>query len=169
MRSNNKKDGSFTFGEITYSKAGTYVYKLIESNLYVSGYTYDKSVYTVTVFVTDNSRGLLSAKVELEKNGLPSTEIVFRNGFTPTPISYNIEADFGGEKVLDGRPMEADEFEFVLINAINIGRYYNPAGPQQTLYIPAPLLHEGENEIIVFESDGFNEPVVEFVDAPELG
>ncbi len=116
---NNKKDGSFTFGEITYSKAGTYVYKLIESNLYVSGYTYDKSVYTVTVFVTDNSRGLLSAKVELKKNGLPSTEIVFRNGFTPTPISYNIEADFGGEKVLDGRPIVDGEFEFALINAIN--------------------------------------------------
>ena len=58
---------------------------------------------------------------------------------------------------------------FVLVNGFNIGRYYNPAGPQQTLYIPAPLLHEGENEIIVFESDGLNEPVVEFTDTPELG
>ena len=58
---------------------------------------------------------------------------------------------------------------FVLINGFNIGRFYNPAGPQQTLYIPAPLLKEGENEIIVFESDGFDDPVVEFVDTPELG
>ena len=58
---------------------------------------------------------------------------------------------------------------FVLVNGFNIGRFYNPAGPQKTLYIPAPLLHEGENEIIVFESDGFTEPVVEFVDTPELG
>ena len=58
---------------------------------------------------------------------------------------------------------------FVLVNGFNIGRYYNPAGPQQTLYVPAPLLRQGGNEIIVFESDGFNEPVVEFVDTPELG
>ena len=58
---------------------------------------------------------------------------------------------------------------FVLVNGFNIGRYYNPAGPQKTLYVPAPLLRQGGNEIIVFESDGFNEPVVEFVDTPELG
>ncbi|MBQ7231409.1 MAG: beta galactosidase jelly roll domain-containing protein, partial [Oscillospiraceae bacterium] len=58
---------------------------------------------------------------------------------------------------------------FVLVNGFNIGRFYNPAGPQKTLYVPAPLLRRGENEIIVFESDDFYEPVVEFVDTPELG
>ena len=58
---------------------------------------------------------------------------------------------------------------FVLINGFNIGRFYNPAGPQKTLYIPAPLLRQGENEIIVFESDEFHSAVVEFVDKPDLG
>ena len=58
---------------------------------------------------------------------------------------------------------------FVLVNGFNIGRYYVPAGPQKTLYIPAPLLRQGENEIIVFESDSFHSPIVEFVDAPDLG
>lgn len=58
---------------------------------------------------------------------------------------------------------------FVLVNGFNIGRYYIPAGPQKTLYIPAPLLRQGENEIIVFESDSFHSPIVEFVDAPDLG
>ena len=58
---------------------------------------------------------------------------------------------------------------FVLINGFNVGRYYTPAGPQKTLYIPAPLLRQGENEIIVFESDEFHSPTVEFVDTPELG
>ena len=58
---------------------------------------------------------------------------------------------------------------FVLINGFNIGRYYNPAGPQKTLYVPAPLLRQGGNEVIVFESDDFHSPVVEFVDRPELG
>ena len=58
---------------------------------------------------------------------------------------------------------------FVKVNGFNIGRYFNPAGPQKTLYIPAPLLKKGENEIIVFESDGFEQPVIEFTDIPELG
>lgn len=58
---------------------------------------------------------------------------------------------------------------FVLVNGFNIGRFYNPAGPQKTLYIPAPLLRRGGNEIIVFESDGFHSAVVEFMDKPELG
>lgn len=58
---------------------------------------------------------------------------------------------------------------FCMVNGFNIGRYWNTAGPQKTLYVPAPLLHPGENEIIVFESDGFEEPVIRFEDAPDLG
>ncbi len=57
---------------------------------------------------------------------------------------------------------------FVTVNGFNIGRYYNPAGPQKTLYLPAPLLHTGDNEIIVFESDGYTDPVITFTDTPEL-
>ena len=58
---------------------------------------------------------------------------------------------------------------FVTINGFNIGRYWE-IGPQQTLYVPASLLNEGENEIIVFESDGIKgEAEVEFCDTPILG
>lgn len=58
---------------------------------------------------------------------------------------------------------------FVTVNGINIGRYYNPAGPQRTLYIPAPFLKKGRNEIIVFESDCTSSVTVEFTDSPILG
>ncbi len=58
---------------------------------------------------------------------------------------------------------------FVKVNGFNVGRYWNDAGPQKTLYIPAPLLKEGENEIIVFELHGYEKPVIEFKDKPELG
>ena len=57
---------------------------------------------------------------------------------------------------------------FCTVNGFNIGRYFNPAGPQETLYVPAPLLREGDNEIIVFESDGYLDPVIEFTDTPVL-
>lgn len=115
----NNTNGIFTFDEITYTKAGTYIYTLSEVKTSDDRYDFDKSVYTVIVTVTDNSVGTLSAKATLEKNGLDSNEIVFRNGFKPTPKKYDITAKFGGQKVLEGRPLAQDEFEFKLINAIN--------------------------------------------------
>ena len=57
---------------------------------------------------------------------------------------------------------------FVLINGFNLGRYWE-IGPQKSLYIPASLLKEGTNEIIIFESDGLKDtPTVEFKDYPTL-
>ena len=57
---------------------------------------------------------------------------------------------------------------FVTINGFNLGRYWD-IGPQVTLYLPASLLNVGDNEIVVFESDGIKgEPIVEFVDTPIL-
>ena len=56
----------------------------------------------------------------------------------------------------------------VWINGFNIGRFFNPAGPQKTLYVPAPLLKEGENEVVVFESDKVTNPVISFEDLEEL-
>lgn len=67
--------------------------------------------------------------------------------------------------------LRTDNFKkgFVLINGFNIGRYWE-IGPQKTLYVPASLLKKGENEIILFESEGTKgETVVEFVDVPEIG
>nr|CAD7268573.1 unnamed protein product [Timema shepardi] len=39
----------------------------------------------------------------------------------------------------------------VFVNGFNVGRYFPAAGPAKTLYIPAPLLNAGTNEILVFE------------------
>ncbi len=79
-----------------------------------------------------------------------------------------------GNLTVEGTPKDSfirlDGFTkgFVVVNGFNIGRYYVTAGPQQTLYVPAPLLREGDNEIVVFESDAYAEPVIEFVDKPIL-
>ena len=58
---------------------------------------------------------------------------------------------------------------FVKVNGFNVGRYWTDAGPQKTLYIPAPLLKNGENEIVVFELQGCENNVIEFCDVPDLG
>lgn len=67
--------------------------------------------------------------------------------------------------------LELNSFKkgFVLINGFNIGRYWE-IGPQRRLYVPASLLKKGENEVIVFESDGRKgESKVCFTDKPDLG
>ena len=76
---------------------------------------------------------------------------------------------------IEGTPkdtfLKLDNFTkgFVVLNGFNLGRYWE-IGPQKTLYVPASVLKEGANELIVFESDGLKgEAVVEFVDVPELG
>ena len=57
----------------------------------------------------------------------------------------------------------------VYINGFNLGRYWNEAGPQKTLYLPAPLLKEGENEIVVLELEGFDKPEILLTDVQDLG
>lgn len=58
----------------------------------------------------------------------------------------------------------------VYINGFNLGRYWNPAGPQRTLYLPAPLLREGENELVVLELEGIDGPAqVHLTDCEDLG
>ena len=54
------------------------------------------------------------------------------------------------------------------VNGFNLGRYWQ-RGPQQTLYVPAPILKPGLNEIIIFELHGAERFTVELRDKPELG
>ncbi|CAH1056358.1 glycoside hydrolase family 35 protein [Paenibacillus pseudetheri] len=54
------------------------------------------------------------------------------------------------------------------VNGFNLGRYWE-AGPQKALYVPGPLLREGDNEIVIFELHGTNEPSVLLTDQPNLG
>lgn len=80
-----------------------------------------------------------------------------------------------GTLVIDGEPKDTfvrlDGFTkgVVLVNGFNIGRYFNTAGPQKTLYVPAPMLKFGENEIVVFETDRVDRSCITFTDKPDLG
>jgi len=56
----------------------------------------------------------------------------------------------------------------VWLNGFNLGRYWE-RGAQKTLYVPAPLLKRGANELIVFELHGTQQMTVEFRDTSELG
>ena len=54
------------------------------------------------------------------------------------------------------------------IGGFNLGRYWE-IGPTKTLYVPAPILNLGDNEIVILQLEGLQEPIVEFLDHPILG
>ncbi|MDF2672860.1 MAG: beta-galactosidase [Clostridiales bacterium] len=56
----------------------------------------------------------------------------------------------------------------IFINGFNLGRYWN-IGPQKTLYVPGPVLKQGENEVLIFELHGTEKPVIKFYDKQLLG
>ena len=56
----------------------------------------------------------------------------------------------------------------VWVNGFNLGRYWK-RGPQKALYVPAPLLRKGRNEVLVFELHGTSCDFMTFGDKPQLG
>ena len=96
-------------------------------------------------------------------------------------LAFNDTLRLAGESfykfnfTVQGKPcdtfLRTDNFKkgIAILNGFNLGRYWE-IGPQKTLYVPSSLLKEGENELIIFESDGLKgEPVVEFVAESDLG
>lgn len=94
--------------------------------------------------------------------------------FTPVTVPTVSPAFYRGTLEIKGKPKDTflrlDGWKkgFVTVNGFNLGRYWEK-GPVHTLYIPAPMLKEGENEIIVFESDGTDCLEIEFTSTPDLG
>ncbi len=54
------------------------------------------------------------------------------------------------------------------VNGFNLGRFWD-IGPQKRLYLPAPLLKMGKNEIIIFETEGRSSEEITLCGEPALG
>ena len=105
----NDVDGNIIFAELTFDKAGTYNYHIVEkkANTTEKGVTYDANPVGVTVTVTADAEGKLSAAVAYEND-----DKTFENTYAAEKTSAPIEVT----KALTGRTLKADEFEFVLKN-----------------------------------------------------
>ncbi len=92
----------------------------------------------------------------------------FTKGFKEQkPAFYRFEflAEEKGDTFVD---MEGWGKGCVFINGFNLGRFWE-IGPQKRLYLPAPLLQDGINEIIVFETEGKASEELVLCDKPDLG
>lgn len=102
------------FGTIEYTEPGTYVYKVSEKNAgtTVDGIAYSKNVAEVTVTVTPNKRGELSAAVKVTWSEADETE--FKNVYTAEPVESSVTDKIDVTKSLTGRDLTAGEFSFEL-------------------------------------------------------
>ena len=99
----NAADGTVTFKEIEYNEAGDHTYTITEKAGNEAGVTYDTAKHEIKVNVTDNGQGQLVAAVT-------GNNPTFTNTYKAAPAKIAIEA----KKVLNGKELEIDEFEFEL-------------------------------------------------------
>ena len=78
----NDANGGVIFSELKYDKAGEYVYTVSEVKGDDEDITYDESVYTITVNVTDDLVGQLHAETSITKGEETVDSIVFNNIYT---------------------------------------------------------------------------------------
>ncbi|MBW3092141.1 hypothetical protein KIH79_04065 [Bifidobacterium sp. 82T10] len=81
----NTADGTIVFQPITYTEAGTWRYEITETAGDDANMTYDRTTYKVTVTVTDDGNGKLTANVAYSSGflGLDRKTPEFVNTYTP--------------------------------------------------------------------------------------
>lgn len=108
----NGADGTFGFAPLQLDKVGTYVYTVSErAGATANGVTYDTTVFTATVTVTENAEThALEAQVAYSKGGKAADAVAFSNSYAPAAT----EVKLGASKVLSGEDLKEGQFSFQL-------------------------------------------------------
>ena len=111
----NGVDGTFGFAPLQLDKVGTYVYTVSErAGATANGVTYDTTVFTATVTVTENAEThALEAQVAYSKGGKAADAAAFSNSYAPAAT----EVKLGASKVLSGEDLKEGQFSFQLKDA----------------------------------------------------
>lgn len=106
-------EGTLEFDKLTFDRAGVYTYTVTEQDGNLGGVTYDRTVHTVTVTVTEDAKTHRLVAAVSYSNGESGEEgILFRNTYRPG----NVVVELAARKNLTGRGLKADEFEFELVD-----------------------------------------------------
>lgn len=106
-------EGTLEFDKLTFDRAGVYTYTVTEQDGNLGGVTYDRTVHTVTVTVTEDTKAhRLAASVAYSNGKASEKSILFQNTYQPGNVMVGLAA----RKNLTGRGLKADEFEFELVD-----------------------------------------------------
>ena len=106
-------EGTLEFDKLTFDRTGVYTYTVDEWDGTLGGVTYDTTSHTVTVTVTEDSKShKLAASVAYSNGKASEKSILFQNTYQPEDVSVELSS----KKNLSGRELQADEFEFELVD-----------------------------------------------------
>lgn len=106
-------DGTLDFDKLTFDKTGVYMYTVDEQDGTLGGVTYDNTIHTVTVTVTEDAKShRLVASVAYSNGKASEKSILFQNTYQPEDVLVGLSA----KKNLTGRELQAYEFEFELVD-----------------------------------------------------
>lgn len=106
-------DGTLDFDKLTFDKTGVYTYTVDEQDGTLGGVTYDTTSHTVTITVTEDTKShKLAASVAYSNGKASEKSILFQNTYQPEDVLVELSA----KKNLTGRELQADEFEFELVD-----------------------------------------------------
>ena len=111
----NGENGDILFNPVSFNEAGTFTYTIAEQKPATpeSAITYDETVHTVTVTVTKDATGQLTADVKYD--GKMDT-LTFTNTYTPPTPPTPSEKQITTSKILEGRDLQGGEFSFNLLD-----------------------------------------------------
>jgi len=130
-----------------------------------------KGIHAPTTLTTGSSakelKGWKIFRLPLDSTMLASLRFAEPKATASTGPAFwraTVKVDHPADCFLDVRPWGKG---FVWVNGHNLGRYWN-IGPQQTMYIPGPWLKAGDNEVVVLDLLGPQQPVIGALDHPIL-
>lgn len=124
--------GELMFNQGDEGKEYSYTVQEVKPNPVPAGYTYDETVYTVTITTNDDGQGGIKVYTNVKGGDFDQT-FTYDNddttdnetAYIPFENSYNATGELGGQgttsivatKTLTNRPMVANEFHFTVVNA----------------------------------------------------
>lgn len=154
------------------------------------GFTFKDEKGTLDILMENRGRVNYGPEIELQKKGITHgvqinrtfhmgwdmytlplediSKVDYSRGYqegNPAFYKFNLDIEETGDTFID---VEGFGKGVIFVNGRNIGRFWE-VGPQKRLYIPAPFLREGANEIVIFETDGKAVDTIRFMNAPDLG
>lgn len=108
----NNVDGTVTFDKLAYDTVGEHDYRIVEKTGQLKGITYDQTVHTMHVNVTDNGYGQLKASTSYDNT---SKTPVFHNTYQPKDVTVGLTAHktFGNKNASHAK---LTDFQFQLFN-----------------------------------------------------
>ena len=141
-------DHTTSFGDITYTKPGTYKYEIRENNSNIPGMSSDSRAYRVQVVVEDTGTGSLNVKEPkyFLLDGESTTEYEYDENtpmtFVNTYDTATQQVIIRGTKTLTGDTLAKDQFSFALTKTEKVG--------SEGATVPLPVI--GGNSLEVGET-----------------